>query len=94
LVRIWFNIKLGGVCGSLMLNTLFEEEVRKTVGDEAYVKLKKTDAYRHGLKDFDGAIKLAFRGRNDTDKFVSFPMAGLQDNKALGLVGNSMTLSG
>lgn len=77
-----------------MLNNLFVEEIRKTVGDDAYVKLKKTDAYRSGLKDFDSAIKLAFRGKNDPDKFVSFPMAGLKDNKALGLVSNSMTLSG
>jgi hypothetical protein len=68
-----------------MLNNLFEEEIRKTVGDEAYVKLKKTDAYRSGLKDFDGAIKLAFRGKNDPDKFVSFPMAGLKDNGPLAL---------
>jgi hypothetical protein len=77
-----------------MLNKLFEEEIRKTVGDDAYVKLKKTDAYRSGLKDFDTAIKLAFRGKTDPDKFVSFPMADLKDNKAFGLVSNSMTLSG
>lgn len=77
-----------------MLNQIFEEEIRKTVGDEAYVKLKKTDAYRGALKDFDGAIKLAFRGKNDSDKFVSFPMAGLTDNKSLGLESNSMKLSG
>jgi hypothetical protein len=77
-----------------MLNRLFEEEVRKVVGDEAYVKLKKENGYRTGLKDFDTAIKLAFRGKNDPDKFVSFPMADLKDNKALGLVSNSMTLSG
>jgi hypothetical protein len=77
-----------------MLNHLFEEEIRKTVGDEAYVKLKKSNAYRSGLKDFDGAIKVAFRGKGDPDKFVSFPMANLKDNSALGLVSNSMTLSG
>jgi hypothetical protein len=77
-----------------MLNNIFEEEIRKTVGDEAYVKLKKRDAYRSALKDFDGAIKLAFRGKNDPDKFVSFPMAGLKDNKSLGLERDSMKLSG
>ncbi|KAH6662561.1 hypothetical protein B0J14DRAFT_707549 [Halenospora varia] len=84
----------GGICGSLMLNNLFEEEIRKTVGDDAFLKLKKTDGYRSGVKDFDRAIKLAFRGKNDPDKFISFPMANLKDNKALGLVSNSMTLSG
>jgi len=77
-----------------MLNNLFEEEVRKTVGEEAYVKLKKTNAYKGALKDFDTAIKLAFRGKDDPDRFISFPMADLKDNKAHGLVKNSMTLSG
>jgi len=84
----------GGVCGSLMLNHLFEEQIRKTLGDEAYVNLKKKPAYRSGLKDFDTAIKVAFRGKSDPDKFVSFPMADLKEDKALGLSKESMTLTG
>jgi hypothetical protein len=77
-----------------MLNRLFEEEIQKTVGDEAYIALKKTEAYRGALREFDIAIKLAFRGKNDPDKYVSFPMANLQDNPAKGLIKNSMTLTG
>jgi hypothetical protein len=77
-----------------MLNNLFEEEIRRTVGDEAYVELKKKDAYKGALKDFDTAIKFGFRGKNDPDKFISFPMADLKDNPAHGLVKNSMKLSG
>ncbi|KEZ45057.1 hypothetical protein SAPIO_CDS2479 [Scedosporium apiospermum] len=84
----------GGICGSMMVNKLFEEEIKKVVGDSAYAELKKTPAYRCALRDFDGAIKPAFRGRNDPDRFVSFPMAGLEDNPARGLLSNSMTLSG
>lgn len=77
-----------------MLNRRFEEEVKNTVGPDAYMKLSTTSAYRSALKDFDGAIKVGFRGKDDPDRFVSFPMAGLKDNKAKGLVSNSMTLSG
>lgn len=77
-----------------MLNRRFEEEIKDTVGPDAYTKLSTTPAYRSALKDFDGAIKVAFRGKHDPDRFVSFPMAGLDDNKARGLVSNSMTLSG
>ncbi|KEZ46799.1 hypothetical protein SAPIO_CDS0097 [Scedosporium apiospermum] len=84
----------GGVCGSLMLNKLFEDEVHKVVGDDAYVTLKKTEAYRSALRDFDSTIKLAFRGKTDTDKYVSFPLAKLQDNKPMGLERDSLTLSG
>ncbi|KID59176.1 Hsp70 family protein, partial [Metarhizium hybridum] len=84
----------GGLCGSLMLNKRFEDEVLQAVGDEAYVKLKKTDAYRSALKEFDTVVKIAFRGKNDPDRFVSFPMADLKDNTAAGLVKNAMALSG
>lgn len=78
----------------MMVNKLFEEEIKKVVGDSTYAELKKTPAYRCALRDFDGAIKPAFRGRNDPDRFVSFPMAGLEDNPARGLLSNSMALSG
>lgn len=77
-----------------MLNKLFEDEVHKVVGDDAYVTLKKTEAYRSALRDFDSTIKLAFRGKTDTDKYVSFPLAKLQDNKPMGLERDSLTLSG
>lgn len=77
-----------------MLNKRFEDEVLQAVGDEAYVKLKKTDAYRSALKEFDTVVKIAFRGKNDPDRFVSFPMADLKDNTAAGLVKNAMALSG
>ncbi|KAI0125684.1 hypothetical protein BJ170DRAFT_684939 [Xylariales sp. AK1849] len=84
----------GGAHGSLMLNRTFEEEVRKTVGEDAYPGLKRTEAYRSALREFDVAIKLSFRGKSDPDRYVSFPMAKLQDNKSRGLIKNSMTLSG
>jgi len=77
-----------------MLNKLFEDEVHKVVGDEAYVTLKKTEAYRSALRDFDSTVKLAFRGKTDNDKYISFPLAKLPDNKLMGLERDSLTLSG
>lgn len=77
-----------------MVNKLFEEQVRKVVKDGPYLKLRKSSVYQNALAEFDGHIKPGFRGQNDPNKFVSFPMAGLRTNKAAGLVSNSMTLSG
>ena len=77
-----------------MINRLLEEEIQKVVGDEAYVKLKQTEGYRNALKEFDVAIKISFTGKNDPNKYISFPMAHLKDEPAKGLVKNSMTLSG
>lgn len=77
-----------------MVNKLFEEEVRKVVKDGPYLKLKTSSAYQSALTEFDGHVKPGFRGQDDPNKFVNFPMAGLRTNKAAGLVSNLMTLSG
>lgn len=77
-----------------MVNKLFEEEVRKVVKDGPYLKLKTSSAYQSALAEFYGHLKPGFRGQDDPNKFVNFPMAGLRTNKAAGLVSNSMTLSG
>ena len=77
-----------------MINKMLEEEIRRAVGEEAYVKLKETDGYRNALKEFDVAIKVSFEGKNDKDKYISFPMANLKDNVPRGIVKNAMKLSG
>ena len=77
-----------------MINKMLEEEIRRAVGEEAYVKLKETDGYRNALKEFDVAIKVSFEGKNDKDKYISFPMANLKDNVPHGIVKNAMKLSG
>lgn len=77
-----------------MLNKSFEEEVKQTVGDNAFPGLKKTQGYQSALREFDLVHKLSFRGQDDADRYVSFPMANLKDNIAKGLIKNSMTLSG
>lgn len=77
-----------------MVNSLFEQEVRILVGTEAYRRLEKTEAYRHALKQFDVAIKPAFTGPDDRDKYVSFPKARLTNDPEKGLVNDSMVVTG
>ncbi len=77
-----------------MLNRSFEEVIKQAVGEDAFLGLKKTEGYRNALREFDVAHKLSFRGPGDSERYVSFPMANLNDNKAKGLVKNCMTLSG
>ncbi|KAI0539552.1 Hsp70 family protein-like protein [Xylaria digitata] len=88
------TVPSGGAHGSLMLNRSFEELIKQTVGEDAFLGLKKTEGYRNALREFDVAHKLSFRGPRDPDRYVSFPMANLKDNKAKGLMKNSLTLSG
>ncbi|OAL28843.1 hypothetical protein AYO20_09323 [Fonsecaea nubica] len=83
----------GSVAGSTVINQLLEQEIRQVVGDKAFVSLKKTEAYRSALKEFDVAIKVGFGGRDDKNKYLSFPRAKLKDNPGKGLVRDSMTLS-
>lgn len=77
-----------------MLNKSFEKEVRNIVGEDAFQNLKKTPGYQSAMREFDLVHKLSFRGQGDADRYVSFPMANLEDNKAKGLMKNSITLSG
>ncbi|OAP57350.1 hypothetical protein AYL99_08088 [Fonsecaea erecta] len=84
----------GSIAGSTMINKLLEEEIKRAVGEEAFVRLHKTEAYRTALHEFEVAIKVSFTGKNDRDKFISFPMANLKDNPQRGIVKNSMKLSG
>ncbi|KAJ3577211.1 hypothetical protein NPX13_g3354 [Xylaria arbuscula] len=88
------TVPSGGALGSLMINRSFEELIRQTVGEDAFVGLKKTEGFRSALREFDVSHKPSFRGSGDLDRYVSFPMANLKDNKAKGVVKNCMTLTG
>ena len=77
-----------------MVNKLFEKEVEAAVGKDVYPKLKETEAYRSALKTFDMALKPAFRGADDRDKYISFPMASLKNDRLRGIVNDTMTLTG
>lgn len=77
-----------------MVNKRFEEEVEKVVGSGVFAALKNTSGYRSALREFDTVIKPAFRGANDSCKYVSFPRANLEDNRAMGLERDAIALSG
>jgi hypothetical protein len=87
-------VKIGGIAGSLMVNKRFEERVQDAVGKDVFVALKNTSAYHRAYEDFEARVKIGFRGKDDPDTYVNFPLANLQDNSAMGLTQNVLTLSG
>ncbi|OAA63621.1 Heat shock protein Hsp70 [Niveomyces insectorum RCEF 264] len=89
------TVASGGIAGSLLLNKGFEQLVQGAVaGNEAFVALRKSDAYRDAMKDFDFVIKPSFRGPNDVCKYAKFTMAKLEDNPAKGLERDALALPG
>ena len=84
----------GGLAGSLMLNKRFEEWIKNVVGDQEYIQLRGTDAYRRAMKTFEDIIKPGFRSRDDRDEYINFPTAKLKDNPAKGLVSDTITITG
>ncbi|KAK3343434.1 Hsp70 family protein-like protein [Lasiosphaeria hispida] len=84
----------GGMAGSLGLNQRFEEAVKSLVGDDQYAELRKTKGYALALKSFDREVKRAFRGGEEDEYFVNFPMASLEDDPEAGLEENCWRLTG
>lgn len=79
---------IGGRAGSLGLNKRFEDAVNTLVGEDQFYHLKKTRGFRAAVEFFDQSIKTAFRGHEDEDYFVNFPMAKLKDDAHNSLVSN------
>ena len=77
-----------------MLNKRFEEWVKNSVGERAYIELRETNGYRLAMKQFDESIKPAFRSRDDEDQYINFPMANLKDNPSKRIKSNCITLTG
>lgn len=84
----------GGMAGSLGLNKRFEEAVKNLVGEEEYLRIKKTKAWLRANTQFDREIKCAFRGKPSEEYFVNFPMADLNDDPANGLESNCWRMTG
>ena len=82
------------MAGSLGLNKRFAKAVEELVGEDAFFELKKTRGFQEAVKQFDKQIKTAFRGGEDEDYYVNFPMAKLEDNEDEGLVSNSWNIDG
>jgi len=84
----------GGIAGSMMINKRFENWVKDTIGERQYLNLKESakDAYSSAMQDFDENIKPAFRGPEDRERYVNFPMANITDDPAKKIKGNTLTL--
>lgn len=84
----------GGVAGSLMLNRRFEDWIKSIVGENSYLTLRETDAYRRAMISFDDVIKPGFHSRDDKHEYITFPTAKLKDKPAQGLVSDTLTVTG
>lgn len=83
----------GGMAGSLGLNKRFEEAVKNVIGEEEFIRIKKTKSWFRANIQFDREIKPAFRGKPSEEYFVNFPMADLEDNPASGLESNTWRMT-
>ena len=84
----------GGIAGSRIINKRFEQWIKDTIGERAYLDLKESNGYRLAVKQFDETIKPSFKSENDEDQYVSFPMAKIKDNASKGIKANTLTLTG
>jgi len=82
------------MAGSLGLNKRFEQAVKELVGEDQYYHLRKTRGFEQATLHFDRSIKTAFRGSEDEEHYVHFPMAKLQDDPANNLASNCWTMKG
>ncbi|KAG5935632.1 hypothetical protein E4U59_005509 [Claviceps monticola] len=84
----------GGMSGSLGLNQRFATAVEELVGDEEWLKLKKSKAWSLAEKQFDEEVKKKFNGGLKEVYYVNFPLARLKDNENHGLASNTWAISG
>lgn len=82
------------MAGSLGLNRRFESAVKDLVGEDQYFHLRKTRGFEQATEQFDRSIKTAFRGDQEEDYFVNFPMANLKDDQANNLQSQTWNMKG
>jgi len=82
----------GGLAGSLVLNRRFEDYVKNIIGDEAFMSLRKTDAFSIAMKTFDQEVKPNFTDDPNKSWFVSFPMARLAEDPVNNLLADCLQL--
>lgn len=78
----------GCMAGSIYLNKRFEEAVANLVGVHQFDQLKHTRAFQKAVEQFNLYVKTAFRGDEDEDYLLNFPMAKLEDDEENNLVSN------
>ncbi|KAK7697956.1 hypothetical protein SLS64_013043 [Diaporthe eres] len=85
----------GAMVGSLGLNKLFEQTIRRLVGEDQFESLKGSiGSGAKALNEFDKSIKTGFNGDVTDIYYVNFPMAKLRDDPAERLIGNCWEMTG
>lgn len=82
------------MAGSLGLNRRFEAEVKELVGEDEYVRVRKTKGYKAAVNQFDKDVKRSFHGDLDDDYYINFPLAGLRDDPNNNLESNCWNMTG
>lgn len=82
------------MAGSLGLNRRFESEVKELVGEDEYVRVRKTKGYKAAVNQFDKDVKKAFRGDLSEDYYINFPLAALEDDPSNNLESNCWNMTG
>lgn len=88
------NYSIGGMAGSLGLNSRFAQAVQDLVGDQQWFSLKQSKGWAIAERQFDQEIKRAFRGELDEEYFVNFPLANLVDDPQCDLMSNTWRMTG
>lgn len=76
-----------------MINKRFEAFVKRTVGEECFRNLRETNSYQHAMKAFQENVKPGFRGREDEEQWVNFPMGNIPDDAKRGVRANTITVT-
>jgi hypothetical protein len=70
---MYANSFQSGLAGSLMLNHKFEHFVKTLVDEEQFFSLRKTNDFRHAMKQFDEEIKPDFTPSSTKKILCQFP---------------------
>jgi hypothetical protein len=81
------------LAGSEFINKRFETFLKDIVGEEEFLDLRKTLAFRDAMATFDREVKMTFKSA-DQEYIIPFPMAGLKDDPANNLTSDCLKLRG
>ncbi|KAH0600937.1 hypothetical protein MHUMG1_01938 [Metarhizium humberi] len=84
----------GGMSGSIGLNQRFAAAVQALVGQEQWQTLQGTTGWASAQRQFDQEIKKAFRGNENEEFLVPFPLSRLRDDPTRGLVSSTWRMTG
>ncbi|KAF9874990.1 hypothetical protein CkaCkLH20_07684 [Colletotrichum karsti] len=82
----------GGLCGSVFLDTAFENCIKTLVGERQYEGIRSIDKKKM-LRTFDFGVKRSFSaGPNQSRKEYSVDLRGVEDNEEEGILDETISL--